>query len=66
MEEELFRVLRLTAENRSSMLQDVVRGKPTEADSLSGVILRTGSAHGLKLPHTERIYRRLMAKQPKD
>ncbi len=65
VEEELFRVLRLTAENRSSMLQDALRGKPTEIEALSGVVLQLGSAHGLKLPHTERIFKRLMAKQPK-
>jgi 2-dehydropantoate 2-reductase len=63
LEEELFRVLGATAENRSSMLQDVLRAKPTEIDALTGVVLRRGAAHGLKLPHSERIYKRLMAKQ---
>jgi 2-dehydropantoate 2-reductase len=64
IEEELFRVLRQTAQNRSSMLQDVLRGRPTEIEAISGAILERGQRHGLKLPYTERIYRRLKAKQP--
>jgi 2-dehydropantoate 2-reductase len=65
VEEELFRVLRLTADNKSSMLQDALRGKPMELESMSGVILKLAAQHKLKLPHTERIYKRLLAKQPK-
>jgi len=46
------RVVRATASNRSSMLQDLERGRPTEIDSISGEILRVGRAHGLDLPAT--------------
>jgi 2-dehydropantoate 2-reductase len=64
IEDELFRVLRLTAENRSSMLQDVLRGKRLELEALNGAILERGRKHGMKLPYTERIVKRLRAKQP--
>ncbi len=54
----LFRVVRATAENHSSMLQDVERGRPTEIEAISGEILRRGHIGGLSLPATERIVRR--------
>ena len=49
---DLERVVAATAENRSSMLQDVERGRPTEIDAISGEILRRGEALGLALPAT--------------
>ena len=48
-------VARATAENRSSMLQDLDRGRPTEIDSISGALLRVAEAHGLDLPATRAI-----------
>ena len=51
---DLARVLTATAENRSSMLQDVERGRPTEIEAISGEILRRGEALGLALPATRR------------
>ena len=60
---ELWRVVRATARNRSSMLQDLDRGRPTEIEAISGEILAAGGRHGLDLPHTrraiERIHRRV-------
>jgi 2-dehydropantoate 2-reductase len=41
-------VARRTADNRSSMLQDVLRGAPTEVDDINGAIVRAGEA--LRLP----------------
>ena len=52
---DLDRVVRATAENRSSMLQDIERGRPTELDAISGEILRRGRAYGLILPATARV-----------
>ena len=51
---DLDRVVGATAENRSSMLQDVERGRPTELDAISGEILRRGVRLGLDLPATAR------------
>jgi len=60
--QEFERVARATAENRSSMLQDLDRGRPTEIEAISGEILRIAGAHGLDLPATraiiEEIHRR--------
>jgi 2-dehydropantoate 2-reductase len=49
------RVARSTAQNRSSMLQDLDRGRPTEIEAISGEILRIGAVHGLDLPATRAI-----------
>jgi 2-dehydropantoate 2-reductase len=49
---ELDRVVHATAENRSSMLQDLDRGRPTEIEAISGELLRAGETHGLDLPAT--------------
>ncbi|MCI4344429.1 MAG: 2-dehydropantoate 2-reductase [Thermoplasmata archaeon] len=59
IERDLWRVVRRTAENRSSMLQDLDRAKRTEIDAISGAILRLGERHGLELPATRRIVERL-------
>jgi 2-dehydropantoate 2-reductase len=58
-EADLFRVVRSTAENRSSMLQDVERGHPTEIEAISGAILLLGQRHGIALPATERAVQRI-------
>lgn len=49
---DLDRIVRATAENRSSMLQDLDRGRPTEIEAISGEILRQGQARGIPLPAT--------------
>lgn len=49
-------VARLTADNRSSMLQDVDRGKRTEIDHITGHIIRLGKHHSLDLPLSEFVY----------
>jgi 2-dehydropantoate 2-reductase len=43
-------VVRHTARNRSSMLQDVAAGRSTEVDYLSGYVVRTGAALGVPTP----------------
>ena len=58
-DQELDRVVRATAGNRSSMLQDRDRGRPTEVDAISGEILRTAALHGIDLPATRAVVRQL-------
>lgn len=64
-QKELWRVVRATSDNRSSMLQDLDRGRRTEIDAISGAILQLGERRGLSLPATARIVQRIHAKEPK-
>jgi 2-dehydropantoate 2-reductase len=43
-------VARRTAGNHSSMLQDVLRGAPTEMHAICGVIIRKGEEKGIPVP----------------
>lgn len=43
-------VARRTAANRSSMLQDVLRGAPTEIDAICGAIVHSGEETGVPTP----------------
>lgn len=63
-EAELWKVVRATAHNRSSMLQDLDRGHRTEIDAISGALLVRGKRHGLELPQTARILARIRAREP--
>lgn len=40
-------VVRKTAANHSSMLQDVLRGAPTEIDAICGAVVKAGQKHGI-------------------
>ncbi|HWH09067.1 MAG TPA: 2-dehydropantoate 2-reductase [Candidatus Thermoplasmatota archaeon] len=44
------RVAELTAQNKSSMLQDVERGRPTEVDAICGEVVERGLRHGVDAP----------------
>ena len=43
-------VARKTAANQSSMLQDVLRGTPTEIDAICGAIVRVAEKHHMEIP----------------
>jgi len=50
MLEKTFGVLRSTADNRSSMLQDILNGKRTEIDSINGAVVRYAERLGRDVP----------------
>ncbi|KAA3660317.1 MAG: 2-dehydropantoate 2-reductase [Calditrichaeota bacterium] len=50
MFEEVIEVCRATRENRSSMLQDVSNGRPTEIEAINGAIVRMGENGGIRTP----------------
>lgn len=52
-------VIESTAANRSSMLQDVLAGRRTEADALTGAFLELASRHGVNVPTHAAMYRLL-------
>ncbi len=54
-EAEVERVARTTGANRSSMLQDLERGRTTEIDALNGEIVRRGHVFGVAAPENARI-----------
>jgi 2-dehydropantoate 2-reductase len=39
-----------TGKNQSSMLQDILKGRPTEIDMINGAVLREGAARGIAAP----------------
>jgi 2-dehydropantoate 2-reductase len=61
LEEELWRVVEATAVNRSSMLQDVLAGRPTEIAAISGFLLRQAEKRAIALPRTRQLYESLAA-----
>lgn len=55
--EEVLKVARMTAENRSSMLQDVLRGKKTEIDFINGAIVEKCRELGIDCTYNEILWR---------
>jgi 2-dehydropantoate 2-reductase len=54
--EQAKEVARLTAENKSSMLQDIERGRRTEIDSICGAIMNLGEAGGILTPFNSAMF----------
>lgn len=54
-------VARTTATNRSSMLQDLERGIPTEIEALCGAVAREGKRLGVPTPLNARLWREVGA-----
>ena len=57
---QVMAVIGATADNRSSMLQDVLAGRPTEIDYITGHLLRVAQRHGIAVPQNEAIYRSIV------
>ncbi|UCC93844.1 MAG: 2-dehydropantoate 2-reductase [Thermoplasmata archaeon] len=51
------------ARSRTSMLQDMERGRPTEIDALTGAVIRYGREKGVQTPVMETLYRLVRAKE---
>ena len=56
LENSLNEVLKATAENRCSMLQDVMHGVPTEVDWICGAIVEKAEIHGIPVPMTQTLW----------
>ena len=59
LRERVQQVARATAANRSSTLQDILHGRPTELAYICGYLLNEAAAAGMPLPLTEALYRQL-------
>lgn len=55
-----------TAQNRSSMLQDVLRGAPTEVDAICGAIVQAGEAAGVPTPTIQILWKLVKAMNPNE
>jgi 2-dehydropantoate 2-reductase len=54
-------IARRTAANISSMLQDVLRGAPTEIDAISGAIIQAGMQTGVPTPINRTLWQLVKA-----
>ena len=54
--DHLRKVAEATAENRCSMLQDVMAGRATEIDSLCGAVVERGEAVGIPTPANQALH----------
>ena len=52
-------IAQATAANRASMLQDVLAGRRTEIDAITGVLLQMAARRGIAVPAHEALYRRV-------
>jgi 2-dehydropantoate 2-reductase len=57
------RLIPPTFHHRSSMLQDLERGRPTEIDAINGAVWQRGVVHGILTPFNELLARLVHARQ---
>jgi 2-dehydropantoate 2-reductase len=58
---EVFDVIIKTANNQSSMLQDVVSGKRTEIEAITGYLLRKSKELNVPMPEHKKLYERIIS-----
>ena len=51
------RVIEETADNRSSMLQNLERGRRTEVEAINGAVVKLGEVHGVPTPVNRTLWR---------
>ncbi len=56
-------IINSTAENTSSMLQDIRAQRHTEIDYINGYLLRRARAHGINVPANQRLYELVKQKE---
>jgi 2-dehydropantoate 2-reductase len=61
LDKKVMQVIAATAANRSSMLQDVMAGRRTEIDYLTGHLLAVAAARGIAAPRNRTLLERIQA-----
>ena len=61
--DKVLQVARLTADNYSSMQQDLACGRPSEIDFITGFVLREAQEAKLHLPLHQQLYQAIKAKE---
>lgn len=61
-----YHVMTLTAENHSSMHQDVIHNRPTEIMSICGYISEQGRRYSIKTPQNNELLNKILAKKNVD
>ncbi len=61
--EHVFDICRATARNRSSMLQDIVRGTQTEIEAINGAVVDLGLRYGIPTPVNQFLLEQVQSKQ---
>jgi 2-dehydropantoate 2-reductase len=59
LQAEAFAVIRSTANNQSSMLQDVLRGRATEIDFITGYLVDEAGRLNVPVPHNRQLLQRV-------
>ena len=59
--EKIWSVARATKDNKSSMLQDLQRGRRTEIDAINGALLDRARALGVAAPQNELLFHLIRA-----
>ena len=49
-------VAKRTAENQSSMLQDILRGAPTEIDAINGMVIKQAEERSIPTPINRTVW----------
>ncbi len=57
------RLVPITYDHRSSMLQDLERGRRTEVDALNGAIWHRGAARSMSTPYNETLTRLVQSRE---
>lgn len=52
----VWKVIDATSNNRASMLQDVLAGRPTERDAILGPLLEAAGCHDIATPHIDALW----------
>ncbi|KZN45768.1 ketopantoate reductase family protein [Pseudoalteromonas luteoviolacea] len=58
-----YQVMKLTAENNSSMAQDIKIGRRTEIDAICGFIVSRANRHGVSVPENEWMWQQIKRKE---